>query len=248
MGIIKTKGIVIKECASGDFDKVITILTPDLGQVTCFAKSARKPKSTLLAGTSLFAFSDIMLFKGTNTYTINSCNTIEVFYNLRIDLDKLNYAIYITKIIQDVTYENEQSFKILQLYLNTLYMLSETDKNPEFIISVFKFRLTSILGFTPMLNKCCSCGDNHNLTSFSFRDNGIKCTNCARQDTGAIKITESTHCALKYIISSNAKQIFNFELKEDSQKELEIVSKIYLNEKLEKEYCITGACFLETYY
>ena len=87
-----------------------------------------------------------------------------------------------------------------------------------------------------MLNKCCSCGEEKNLTSFSFRDNGVKCANCAKQDTGAINITESTYYALKYIIGSNAKQIFNFELKEEPQKELEIVSKIYLNEKLDKEY------------
>ena len=33
-----------------------------------------------------------------------------------------------------------------------------------------------------------------------------------------------------------AKKLFSFELKNDSLKELELISKIYLNEKLEKEY------------
>ena len=40
------------------------------------------------------------MYKGANTYNINSCETIEVFYNLRTDLDKLNYAVEITKIIR----------------------------------------------------------------------------------------------------------------------------------------------------
>ena len=64
------------------------------------------------------------MYKGSNTYNINSCETIEVFYNLRMDLDKLKYAAHITKIIGDVTRENQNSYKILQLYLNTLYTLS----------------------------------------------------------------------------------------------------------------------------
>ena len=68
-----------------------------------------------------------MLFKGQNTYNINSCEIIEVFYNLRIDLDKLIVATNITKIILDVTTENQYSYKILQLFLNTLYTLSESE-------------------------------------------------------------------------------------------------------------------------
>ena len=38
-----------------------------------------------------------------------------MFYDIRIDLDKLKYAVYITKIINDVTTENQNSYKILQL-------------------------------------------------------------------------------------------------------------------------------------
>ena len=176
------------------------------------------------------------MFKGQEHYTINSCDTIEVFYNLRIDLDKLQYAVNITKIIQDVTNENENSYKILQLYLNTLYMLSETDKDPDFIISVFKLKLLCLLGFKPRINECTVCSAKENLNYFSIKENGVKCNNCCKSDKGAIQISESTVTALKYIILAPAKKLFSFELKNDSLKELNLVSKIYLNEKLEKEY------------
>lgn len=100
-----------------------------------------------------------MLYQGTNTYHINSCETIEMFYNLRTDLDKLKYASHITKIIYDVTTENENSYKILQLFLNTLYMISQTDKNIDLIVSIFKLRLMCILGFTPSIDGCKTCKD-----------------------------------------------------------------------------------------
>lgn len=151
MGIIKTKGIIIAENKVGDFDKMVTMLTPGLGKIGCYAKGARRGTSLLLAGTQFLCFADYMLYKGPNTYNINSCETIEVFYKIRNDLDKLNYSSYITKIITDVTNENEQSYKILQLYLNTLYMIAETEKDMELIASIFKIRLLCILGYTPDL-------------------------------------------------------------------------------------------------
>ena len=80
---------------------------------------------------------------------MNSCETIEQFYNLRCDLDKLTIAANLTKIIIDVTTENENCYKILQLFLNTLYTISETDKNISQVVSTFKLRLLSIIGFTP---------------------------------------------------------------------------------------------------
>lgn len=159
MGIVKTKGIIIAESNMGDFDKMLTMLTPGLGKISCAAKGARRQKSALLAGTQFLCFGEYILYKSQDNYSINSCDTIEMFYNIRTDLDKIKYAVHITKIIQDVTTENENSYKILQLYLNTLYMISETDKDPDFILSVFKIKLLCFLGFKPRVNGCANCGE-----------------------------------------------------------------------------------------
>lgn len=176
------------------------------------------------------------MYKGQEHYTINSCETIEMFYNIRTDLDKLKYAVHITKIIQDVTNENENSYKILQLFLNTLYMISETDKDPDFILSVFKMKLLCFLGFKPRVEECTQCKAKDGLEYFSIRDNGMKCTACHNTDKSCIKMSKSTEVAIKYIVTTPAKKLFSFNLKDESLKELELISKIYLNEKLEKEY------------
>ena len=235
MGSIKTKGIIIAENNMGDFDKMVTILTPN-GKIGCSAKGARRPKSQLMAGTQFLCFGEYMLFKGNNTYTLNSCDTIEVFYNIRIDLDKLECAANITKIIQDVTDENQNTYKILQLYLNTLYVIAKTDMDLDFVISIFKLRLMCLLGFTPRIESCVNCNTKENLHYFSLKDNGFKCENCGKQDTGAIQISESTKKAITYIIKAPAKKIFSFDMSEENKKQLEMISKLYTNLKLEKEY------------
>lgn len=235
MGLLKTKGIIISENKMADFDKMVTILTPN-GKIGCAAKGARRPKSLLMSATQFLCFGEYMLYKGANTYNINSCDTIELFYNIRTDLDKLNQAAYITKIVDDVTDENQNTYKILQLYLNTLYMISESDKNIDLILSIFRIRLVSILGFMPKIDACVSCKTKENIEYFSLKDNGFKCSICGKQDKSAIQISASTVNAIKYIIMSEAKKIYSFNLSEEGIKELEIVSKLYMNDKLEKEY------------
>lgn len=236
MANAKTNGIILSENNLGDFDKMLTILTPGLGKISCVAKGARRPKSSLLAGTQLFCFGEYLMYKGTNTYHINSCETIEIFYNLRTDLDKLKYAIHINKIIQDVTEENENCYKILQLFLNTLYTISETEKDKDFVLNVFKLRLLCILGFTPRAICCTNCKEDNNLTKFSIKDNGFKCEACGRQDKSCIDMSESAKNAIKFVISAPPKKLFSFRLKDTGLREFELICKIYFNEKLEKEY------------
>ena len=233
---VKVNGIVISENNMGDFDKMLTLLTPNLGKISCSAKGSRRPKSLLLSGSQFLCFGEYMLFKGSETYTMNSCETIELFYNIRTDLDKLTYATYITKIVSDVKTENQNSFNTLKLFLNTLYMISETDKNLDFITSIFKMRILKILGFTPNIRECVCCKNKENLKYFSIKDNGFKCSNCSKQDTGSIEMNDATRNAIIYILKADPKKIFSFELSESCQKELELISSIYLNEKLDKEY------------
>ncbi len=235
MKLLKTKGLIIAEKTVADFDKIVTILTPN-GKIEAAAKGSRRPKSLLMAATQFLCFGEYLLYKSGNTYSINSCETIEVFYNIRTDLDKLKYSSYITKIVNDVTTENQSTYKVMQLFLNTLYMISETDKDLSLINSVFILRLLSIIGFRPMIDECKDCKTKDDLKYFSFRDSGFKCTACGKQDKGAMEISATTKDAIRYIILSNAKKIFSFQVPKETIKELEIISKIYLQEKLEKEY------------
>lgn len=232
MGIMKTKGIVISENKMGDFDKMVTILTPN-GKIGCAAKGARRPKSLLMAGTQFFCFGEYLIFKGNNSYNINSCDTIEIFYNLRTDLDKLNYAVKVCKIVDSVTYENQNTYKILQLVLNTLYIISETNKNLDLVISVFRIRLLCLLGFMPKVSECVCCREKENIGYFSIIDDGYKCRNCGKIDKSCISMCATTVDVIRYIITAPAKKLFSFDISEESIKELELISNIYLKEKLD---------------
>lgn len=237
MSYVKTNGIIIKEVNTGEADKIVTIFSKSKGRIAASAKGARRPKSRLVAGTQLLCYSEFVLYKGREMYSINSSDVIEPFYNIRNDLIRLTYAAHMTDIINDIIQENQPATKVLQLFLNSLYMLSKTDKSPEQIVRIFEIRLLSILGYAPAVSCCINCGsEQFESMSFSFLKCGFICNCCIGSDKGAVKISEGAAKAIRYIVYSDIKNLFNFELSDKTLEELSRISKRYLKDTLERDY------------
>ena len=83
---------------------------------------------------------------------------------------------------------------------------------------------------------CGNCNKTEDLEFFSLKQNGFKCNICGKQDTSCIHMSKSTMQAIKYIVMSPPKKVFSFNIGEDATKELELIAKLYLNDKLEKDY------------
>jgi DNA repair protein RecO (recombination protein O) len=237
MAYIKTKGIILREFNTGEADKIVTIFSKSLGKLTGTAKGARRPKSKFVAGSQFLCYSDFVLFKGKDMYSINSCDVIEPFYEIRNDIIRLTYAAHAVDIISDVIQENQPASKVLQLLLNTLHMLSKTDKSPELIIRIFEVRLMSILGYAPFVRGCMECG-NEDITkaSFSFKKCGILCGSCKIVDKSAYDISAGTSKALNHIIYSKLSELFSFNLSQGVLDELGRITKRYIKERLERDF------------
>lgn len=59
---VKLSGVILVENNMGDFDKMLTMLTPN-GKIGCSARGARRPKSLLLARHSIFVLRRIYAFQ-----------------------------------------------------------------------------------------------------------------------------------------------------------------------------------------
>jgi DNA repair protein RecO (recombination protein O) len=237
MGYVKTKGIIIREVNTGEADKIVTIFSKNLGKITGTAKGARRPKSKFVAGSQFLCYSDFVLYKGKEMYSINSCDIIEPFYEIRNDIIKLTYAAHTVDIISDVIQENQPASKVLQLLLNTMHMLSKTDKNPELVIRIFEIRLMAILGYAPNVKGCMECGNEDiSRISFSFKNCGILCGSCKMQDKLSLDISTGTYRALNHIIYSKLTELYSFSLSDNVLEELGRITKRYIKERLERDF------------
>ena len=231
--IVKTKGIVLAETNFSEADKMLTVLTPDLGKISCVAKGARRLQNKLMPTSQVFAFSDMILYRGKNdSYYINSAELIEPFYSLRVDYDKLEAAMACIKFIKKNVHENQSSVLLLKLLLNTIYLLSIGEKDAEFVKDVYELKATCLMGYSPQVNGCVECGSN-DIIGFSMKKNGMICRYCGIVDKSLIELKPGTVATIKYIVNSDLKKLFSFNITEDIVKELQLFNKIYLQEKLD---------------
>ena len=130
MKLIKVKGIVIRESTYKDNDKIITILTDSIGKVSVIAKGAKKTNSPYLASSQYLVYSEFVLYQNTGYFYLNSASVINTFYNLRIDLDKLQIVFELTKLINSVT-----DYKLFTQIIQVLFAVDNIKeiKNPKVI-------------------------------------------------------------------------------------------------------------------
>ena len=84
--LITTKGLVIKVMDIRDNDRLITILTADLGLIKAFVSGAKKASNKNHANTSLFCYSDFSLSKSGDTYKVKESILISSFFNIGTDI------------------------------------------------------------------------------------------------------------------------------------------------------------------
>ena len=227
MKLIKVKGIVIRESTYKDNDKIITILTDSIGKVSVIAKGAKKTNSPYLASSQYLVYSEFVLYQNTGYFYLNSAAVINTFYNLRIDLDKLQTVFELTKLINSVTDENQDCERILKLFLNTIYALDKLDKDKKLIVNAFKIKLFTLLGFAPRQDKCANCSKSlleseDEFVYYNYVDNVFLCENCKGigDSRSVIRLTKATFNAIFFVIRSDLKKMFSFELKSYTDFEL----------------------------
>ncbi len=239
MGFLKTKGIVIKEVSTGEADKVLTIFSRNKGRISALAKGGRRPRSKLSAASQMLCYGEYMLYSGKEMYSVNSCDVIEPFYEIRNDMEKLTYAAHFTDIVLEIIQEDQPSSKLLKLLLNTLYMLSKTGKQPELLSRIFELRALASAGYAPHVNACMSCGsapDRH--YSFSFAKCGFLCDRekCAGEDGSSVLLSSGASRAIQHIIYSPMEELFSFSMSAEPLEELGFISRRYLRERLERDF------------
>jgi len=177
---VKVKGIVISEKPYKENDKIIILVTDKLGKISVFAKGARKATSSFLASSSYLVYSEFVLFKKNNYYYISSCSLINSFYNLKIDLEKLEVMSKVTKKINKILYEGVIEEGILKLLLNTVFLIDKDIKNSNLYIAIFYIKISCILGESPNISFCENCRQNKKIY-YEIYTSKFLCNECLKK-------------------------------------------------------------------
>lgn len=238
----KLKGIVIKETQQGENNKLLTLLTETEGVITVNARGVKSILASNLKSAQLFAFSNLLLYEKRGFFTLVDAELIENFYSLRDDMDAFTLASYCCEVAGSVAIKGEENATLLQLLLNTLYVVSKKLVDLRHAKAVFEFRLACELGFAPEVDCCGCCGEDNDpeIVALDLQNGIFLCDACfdtpGTTGTYVVRITKTLSDALRYIQTAKSTKIFSFTIKDIHLPELVYIAENYLHLRLEKQY------------
>jgi len=179
----QTRGIILKQTKLGEFDKIVTIYTPEFGKLTAVAKGACRPKSKLGGNVEPLTYSLMLLARGRNLDIITQSQTINGFLALKSDLWRMACGLYILELIDSFTVEGGENRPLFDLLLDILTQLSDPGSN-EALLRYFELHLLHHLGYRPQLRRCVSCDSPLKPVTnlFSPSKGGLVCPNCNAEE------------------------------------------------------------------
>lgn len=219
----------------GEYDKRITILTRERGKITAFARGARRPKSSLQAGTGLFCFGQFETYEGRSAYTVVKAEIKNYFRELAGDLDKTYYGCYFLELADYFSRENADCSDQLKLLYQTLRALSVKSLDHRLVRSIYELKSLVYCGVYPNVFSCARCGAKEHLAWFHIESRGTLCDSCKGQQP-AYPLDAAALYTLQYIITSSVEKLYTFTVTEEVRVKVARIIDRYFRLYAEKEF------------
>lgn len=232
---LKTDGLVVRQVNYKDNDQILTVLTKEHGLMTLKARGVRSRSSRLKGACQLLAYSEFTVFENRGFHTIDEANAIQMFPELRTDIELLSLASYFAQVAEVLSQEDMPNPELLSLTLNALYALCRRLCTPELVKAAFELRAACLGGYTPELSGCAVCGDPE-PDRFDVRGGILCCASCSAGEGLRLPVSPGSLAAMRYLVSCDAKRLFSFRLEGHAVKELCDLAETYLQTQLERGF------------
>ena len=226
----KTEAVVLKQTPLGEADRILTLLTPELGKVRAVAKGVRRTKSRLAGHLELLSHASVSLTMGRNLDTVNEAQGLNSFRAVRDDLQRVSRGLYIAELTDAFSTEGEAGYSLFHLLLSTLSWL-ESSQNPDLVLRHFETHLLVDSGYEPEIVNCVQCRETLAPGDHLFApvSGGVLCPGCCKHSSEAL-----------IPLSMNAMKVLRFLRRESRYEKVDVLevapSLITETERLLRNY------------
>ena len=234
----QTQGIILRQAKLGEFDKIVTIYTPEFGKLKAVAKGACRPKSKLGGNVEPLTHSLMLLAKGRNLDIVTQSQTINGFLALKSDIWRMACGLYILELIDSFTVEGGENRYLFDLLLDILTQLNEPDSN-ETALRYFELHLLHYLGYRPQLRQCVSCDSPLKpvVNFFSPSKGGLLCPHCNSEEDRRYEQSEAISLRPSLPLSVGALKVLRLWQSCDYATARRVRIKPELSSELERVLC-----------
>lgn len=143
---ITVAGIVLSSMPIGESDRRLLLLTRELGKISCFARGARRPGSTLMAASNPFVFGSFTLIQGRSSYTLIGTQIMNYFVEIAAMQPEVYYGFYFLDFASYYGREGIDGTDMLNLLYLSLKALMNENLDNRLVRRIYELRLMTING------------------------------------------------------------------------------------------------------
>lgn len=227
--LCSVQGIVLRSMDYGEGNKIISLLTSELGKVSVMARGAKKVKSRHSAVTQLFTYGDFVFFKQSGQMgTLSSAEIIEAHHALREDLHMSAYSSYLAEMADRMLGDEEGSGYLFEQLKAGLTAIEER-KDMQIVVHLFEMKMFELAGYLPVTDSCVACGAADRLAAFSPLLGGVLCSRCLHKDAAALAVGEGTLKLLRLFPRTDIRRLGAVAVKPETKEQLKMCMRAYMD-------------------
>lgn len=153
---LKVNAIMLRAIDYKDNDKILTLLTAEMGKISAGIRGVKKAGAKLKFAAQPFCFAEYVLTKTGDKYTVIQAAENESFYDLRLDICKFYAASSVCEAALAVTYDSADCNNIFYAAINALTAMCNGDE----CVALIKYliEVLELSGYGLGLDNCSECG------------------------------------------------------------------------------------------
>jgi DNA repair protein RecO (recombination protein O) len=239
-----TEGIILKKYTRGENDQIITLFSPDFGNIRAMAKGSRKVTSQFLGHLEQLNICSFALYQSPKGYTITQCKSTETFSRIKEDLKKSLLAQLICEIFDKASVSGGEWKELFLLLTSSLLQLANGKK---IILTAenFKIKLMLLTGIMPEVKYCASCRQKfaENIPSYINTDYQIICDKCVLKENIYAIIPFNIIKTLHHLRTAKTEELEKIGINGPQLLSLKKITDLflehYLNQKINSEEIIS---------
>jgi len=180
-----TAAFVLRAVDLRESDRLLTLLTRELGKVSAVARGARTSRKRFGGALETFALVEVVLGRGRGReglYSLTEATLIEAHAGLASDLERLGAAAMIVELAREVIPDHEPDERLFDIVAEALGLLSSESGCATRALAVSAaLRVLACAGLGLGASRCTACGQPvppGRKAHFDPRRGGVVCTAC----------------------------------------------------------------------
>ena len=153
----KADALVLRAYRMREADRLVTVLTPNLGKLKLTVRGARRMTSKLGGHLDVLNHVRLSIAIGHSFDVVTGAESVETFAGIKADLDLLAESLYLmelTDLLLPEAAPHPVAYRVLTAALRAL----ETGSTPASVARHTELALLDDAGYRPELRKCLVCG------------------------------------------------------------------------------------------